>query len=90
MALDAHERTRKKEEEDKIKVVESKEDRTTSSTTVVTLGLNTNMINTPIEEFTPLVTILGILSLASEGLGFEGAIVIVGDYYYSHKISAIE
>jgi hypothetical protein len=70
---------RKKEEEEKNNSTKAKEDRTTSSTTVVTSGLDTDMINTPIEECTPLASIPRILSLTSEGLGFEGTIVTVGD-----------
>jgi hypothetical protein len=48
------------------------------------------VVGIPIEECTPLASILGILSLTSEGLRFEGVVVTVGYYYYNHKTRAIE
>jgi hypothetical protein len=38
----------------------------------------------------PLASIIGSLSLTSEGLRFKGVVVTVGDYYYNHKTQAIE
>jgi hypothetical protein len=37
-----------------------------------------------------LVAIPGSLSVTSVGLGFEGVVIVVGDYYYNHKMRAIE
>jgi hypothetical protein len=52
---------------------------------IVIVNLENDIIKHPIEECTPLASIPGILSLTFEGLGFEGAVVIIDDYYYNHK-----
>jgi hypothetical protein len=38
----------------------------------------------------PWQAIPGSLSLTSPGLGIECVVVVVGDYYYSHKTKSIE
>jgi hypothetical protein len=56
----------------------------------VTTSPNTNFFDTPIEECISLVTIPRILSVTYAGLGFEGAVIVVGEYYYNHKTRAIK
>jgi hypothetical protein len=51
----------------------------------VTLGPETDLINTPIKECTPLYSIPRILLIISIGLGFEAELFVVGDYYYNHN-----
>jgi hypothetical protein len=48
------------------------------------------MVTIPLEECTPLAVIPGNLSFTSLGLGIEGVVVVVGEYYYNHKTKAIE
>jgi hypothetical protein len=62
---------KKKEEEDKNNEVNSQDNRSTIDGVIVTKSLDTDLINTHIEECTPLATIPGILSLTYEGLGFK-------------------
>jgi hypothetical protein len=51
---------------------------------------DTNLFDPWIEECTPLVAIPGSLSVTSVGLGFEGAVVVVGDYLSNHRMRSIE
>jgi hypothetical protein len=48
------------------------------------------MITIPLEECTPLATIPGNLSFTSPRHGIECVVVVVREYYYSHKTKAIE
>jgi hypothetical protein len=73
-----------------VKFSKSQKNSSTFNSTIVTSGPNTDLINTPIEECTPLSSIPGSLLVTSAGLGFEGAVVVVGDYYYNHKTREIE
>jgi len=51
---------------------------------------STSMITIPLEECTPLAVIPGNLSFTYSGLGIECVVVVVGEYYYSHKTKAID
>jgi hypothetical protein len=51
---------------------------------------DTSILIIPLEECTPMASIPGSILVTSTGLGIEGAIVVVGEYYYSHKTKAIE
>jgi hypothetical protein len=81
---------KKREDEERSNASKYQENIPTHDNTIVTIGPDTNMFDTPIEECTPLESIPGSLSVTSAGLGFEGAVVIVGDYYYNHKMRSIE
>jgi hypothetical protein len=58
--------------------------------TNVTTNPDISMVTVPLEECTPLAAIPGSFSLTSPGLGVECAVVVVGEYYYSHKTKSIE
>jgi hypothetical protein len=61
--------------EEKGKVVESHEGEPEKIDTTMVMNLDTSMVTIPLEECTPLATILGSLSLTSPGLGIECAVV---------------
>jgi predicted lipase len=81
---------KKKEDEERSNASKSRKNKPTHDNTIVTTILDTNMFKTPIEEFTLLESIPGSLLVTYVGLGFEGAVIVVGDYYYNHKMRAIK
>jgi hypothetical protein len=81
---------KKEEEEEKRNTTKSQEKELEQLNQVVVTNPITSMVTIPLEECTPLATILGNISFTSPGLGIECVVVVVGDYYYNHKTKAIE
>jgi hypothetical protein len=81
---------KKKEDGKRSNASKYQKNRPTRDKKIVTTSSDTNMFNTPIEECTLLASIPESLSVTYVGLGFEGEVIVVGDYYYNHNMRAIE
>jgi hypothetical protein len=51
---------------------------------------NVGIVNIPPQECTPLMAIPGNLTFSSQVLNLDDVVVVVGDYYYSHRTKGIE